>query len=110
MRYIRWFVVLLVAIGLAVFAVSNRGMVDVTFWPLPFELAAPLYLVTLVLLLAGYLAGEIFAGLRSLRLKREIGRQAKRIASLEAALATSKQQDKQVRSGSALVRLTGTGA
>jgi uncharacterized integral membrane protein len=110
MRYVRWFVVLLVAIGLAVFAVSNRGVVDVTFWPLPFELAAPLYLVTLVLLLIGYLAGEIFAWFRALRLRREIGRQAKRIASLEATLANAKQQDNRARSGTALVRLTGTGA
>ncbi|HWK47837.1 MAG TPA: lipopolysaccharide assembly protein LapA domain-containing protein [Stellaceae bacterium] len=90
MKVFHWLVTLPLAVILAVFAVSNRVPVDLTFWPLPFSLQAPLYLVTLVLVLVGYGVGEGLGLMRSLGLKRRLRRQAKRIVALEAALAEAR--------------------
>jgi len=90
MKLFYWLVTLVLAVILAVFAVSNRVPVELTFWPLPFQLQAPLYLVTLVLVVVGFGVGEGLGLLRSLGLKRRLRRQAKRIETLEAALAAAR--------------------
>lgn len=49
-------------IALAVlFALSNRGPVELSIWPLPFLLPAPIYLVGLGGLAIGFFAGGITA-------------------------------------------------
>ena len=49
-------------IALAVlFALSNRGSVELSIWPLPFSLSAPVYLVALGGLAVGFFAGGIVA-------------------------------------------------
>ncbi len=49
-------------IALAVlFALSNRGSVELSIWPLPFSLPAPVYLVALGGLAVGFFAGGIVA-------------------------------------------------
>jgi uncharacterized integral membrane protein len=53
---------LLAIVGLlvvVVFAVANRHMVDVSFWPMPYSHTAPLYAV----LLAGIVIGVVLGGL-----------------------------------------------
>jgi len=116
MKLFRWLVLLLVVILLVDFAVSNRVSVDLELWPLPFDLPAPLYAVALLLLAAGYLLGELLAWLRSLRRRRDFGRQKKQIAALEAALARAKADDAAAvvqssgtpAAGTALMRRTGS--
>ncbi len=87
MRLVHWIVTLPVAIVLATFAVSNRAMVDLTFWPLPYDLAAPLYLITLLMVVVGFLLGLLLGWLGSQPVRRERRRQRKRIVELEAELA-----------------------
>ena len=49
-------------IALAVlFALSNRGFVELSIWPLPFSVDAPIYLVALGGLALGFFAGGIVA-------------------------------------------------
>lgn len=51
-------------IALAVlFALSNRGAVDLTIWPLPFIMPVPVYLVALGGLAVGFFAGGFVAWL-----------------------------------------------
>ena len=70
MRVLYWLITALVALVCVIFAVSNRAGVTLTFWPLSFELAAPLYLVVLLALLAGFLLGLLVTWVRSLGTRR----------------------------------------
>lgn len=89
MRLVHWFVTVPVAVVLVVFAVSNRSVVAVTFWPLPVRLEAPLYLVVLVAALVGFLAGELIAWMGGARARRAARNAARRIETLERDLAAS---------------------
>ena len=61
MRFIYWSITALIALVVVVFAVSNRATVALTFFPLPAELQAPLYLVVIVAVILGFLVGALTA-------------------------------------------------
>ena len=42
---------------LIIFATSNRGVVAVSLWPLPYEVMMPLYVIIFVPLVVGFFAG-----------------------------------------------------
>jgi uncharacterized integral membrane protein len=86
MRYVYWGLTILFAIVVACFAVSNRTLIDLEFWPLPLALSVPVYLIVLAVLLLGLLAGWLAGWVGSWGVRRERRRQAKRIAELERAL------------------------
>ena len=86
MKLIHWLVTAPLALVLVVFAVSNREMVSVTFWPTPFEIDAPLYLVALVALLIGFLLGELTAWINGGKKRREAREKSKRVRGLEGEL------------------------
>ena len=73
----------LVAVGLIVFSVVNRQVVDVDFFPLPYQVTLPLFVV----LFAGIFIGLAAAGLATLlgRMRRAARTRSaeKRAASLE---------------------------
>ena len=50
---------LVLAIFLILFAVSNRDTVSVAFWPLPFLVDMPLYLLCVLSLVIGTLIGVL---------------------------------------------------
>lgn len=87
-RLIYWLVAVLVALALMVFAVSNRGEVAVTFWPFAEEIETRLYVVALIPLLLGFLAGEVVAWIYGGRWRRAARSRARRIGMLERELAT----------------------
>jgi uncharacterized integral membrane protein len=63
-------------------AVSNTQRVALTLWPLPFDLAAPLYLLVIVVLFLGVLAGlglGWWAGRHHRRRARTHGKEAARL-------------------------------
>ncbi len=63
-------------------AVSNAERVALTLWPLPFTVAAPLYLLIIAVLLVGVLAGlglGWWAGRHHRRRAREHGKEAARL-------------------------------
>jgi uncharacterized integral membrane protein len=88
-RLVHWFVTLPVALVVILFAVSNRDGVTVTLWPLPVRLDAPLYLVVLLALLAGFLVGELIAWINAGRARRLARERARRIEALERELAAT---------------------
>lgn len=83
MRYLSWIVTLPIALVAVLFAVSNRDVVTWALWPLPFTLEAPLYLATLVALLAGFLAGGFVVWNAQRRHRRRARREADRVLFLE---------------------------
>jgi uncharacterized integral membrane protein len=91
-RVVHWLVTAPLALVVVVFAVSNRDAVTVTFWPLPVRLDAPLYLVVLVALLAGFLFGELVAWINGARARRAARERARRIEALERELAAVQAQ------------------
>jgi uncharacterized integral membrane protein len=83
MRYLYWGLTALLAILVACFAVSNRGTVDLEFWPLPLGLSVPLYLLVLTTLIVGAVVGRLLGWLANRPVRRERRRHAKRITELE---------------------------
>ena len=77
MRRLGWIVSIPVIIVVAVFAVMNRQEVALNLWPLPWDLSAPLFLLTLAAILFGFLFGCLvmwFSGSRHRRRLRETRR------------------------------------
>src|SRR5438552_3022559 len=92
MKLVFWIFVLIVALALALFAVSNRETVSLGFWPVPFLVEIPLYVAVLAALALGFLIGELAAWIAGHRWRREARRRARRIASLEGELRATKPQ------------------
>jgi len=92
MRTAFWLVVMVVAAVLAVFTASNRESVSLAFWPLPFLVQRPLYLVVLATLALGFVIGEVAAWLAAWRWRSEVRRRGRRIAALERELAATQAQ------------------
>ena len=91
LRYVSWIVTLPIALIAISFAFSNRQPVDLRLWPLPdawpFALHdVPLYLIGLVPLVIGFVAGSLFAWWNAGRDRGEARRARSRIAGLEAQL------------------------
>jgi len=53
MRILYWIISIPLAILIAIFAVSNRALVTLSLWPLPYEIDMPLFLPIMVALLIG---------------------------------------------------------
>jgi len=87
MKLFFWLVIVPIACVLGVFAVANRDAVTLTFWPLPVTLQAPIYLIVLLALLAGFLIGELVAWINGHHWRREARRLARRVDDAERALA-----------------------
>jgi putative membrane protein len=82
-------VLLLVAILLILFAVSNRQTVSVGLWPLPFLADIALYLLCFLGLAIGFIFGVSVAWLAGRRGRREVRNQRRRIEALERELAAT---------------------
>ena len=92
MRAAFWLFVVIIAAALALFAVSNRESVTLGLWPLPFLVELPLYLLVLVVLLFGFLFGELAAWIAGRRRRREVRRSRRLIAALERELSATQAQ------------------
>jgi len=98
-KLFHWLVTAPIAVILIVFAVANRDPVTLTFWPLPVALTAPIYIVVLLTLLAGFLLGELVAWINGRRWRREAKRNADRVRDLErerAALTPAKEPGREI--------------
>jgi uncharacterized integral membrane protein len=91
MRFLYWALILIVAVFAADFAVSNREIVDLSFWPLSGHLTLSLYLSVLPPVLAAFLLGWLFGWMRGAKLRATRRRQARRIAELEAEAGRLRQ-------------------
>jgi uncharacterized integral membrane protein len=92
MKLLFWLVILLVALALALFAVSNRATTTLGFWPLPAVVEAPLYLAILTAMLIGFVIGASTAWLAGGPRRREARRRRRRLVALERELAATQAQ------------------
>ena len=100
MKAVYWAVTLVAVVLLIPFAVSNREPVSLGFWPLPFLVDLPLYLLVLMLLLVGFVVGAAAAWLAGRRTRRELRRRRRRVEGLERELAAARSQSEdQARKG-----------
>jgi len=88
-KWLSWLVIALLALFCTVFAVSNREIVTLTLWPLPFALTAQLYLVVLLTVLVGFLVGLLGGWMASWRVRRAARERKRRIETLERELAAT---------------------
>jgi lipopolysaccharide assembly protein A len=92
MKYLWWATLVLVAVVVILFAISNRETISIGLWPLPVQLELPLYLLILGTLLFGFVVGEVTGRIGSWRFRREARRGRERIAVLERELETERAQ------------------
>ena len=92
MKILFWIFVLLVALVLALFAVSNRESVTLGLWPVPFLVEIPLYVAMLAALAAGFVLGEVAAWISGRRRRREARQRRRQLASLEGELRATQAQ------------------
>ena len=92
MRVLFWVVTIAAAIFLIPFAVANREPVSVGLWPLPFLIEVPLYLLVLLVLLAGFVIGATATWIAGRRVRRELRRRRRRVEALERELAATQSQ------------------
>lgn len=87
-----------ITLAVVLFAVSNRHVVELQFWPLPGTLDLPLYIIGLVTMVVGFLIGGIIAWIGAGE-ARHRARVAERDArGLEAKLAHARDQAEKARS------------
>jgi lipopolysaccharide assembly protein A len=91
MRLVYWVVTLAVAAVLSLFAASNRDLVSLGLWPLPFLVGVPLYLVVFGAVFVGFLAGIFAAWVAGSRRRREF-RRCRRGEALARELAATQSQ------------------
>ena len=72
MKAVYWAATLIAAALLIPFALSNREPVSLGLWPLPFFVDLPLYLLVLLLLLAGFVIGASTTWIGGRRKRREL--------------------------------------
>jgi uncharacterized integral membrane protein len=94
-KLVHWVVTAPLALIFVIFAVANRDVVSLSFWPLPIELRAPVWTVVLLTLLAGFFIGEFVAWINGRRWRRQARDKARRIEALERELAANKAQAKE---------------
>jgi uncharacterized integral membrane protein len=92
MRAIYWAVTLVAAALLIPLALSNRQPVSLGFWPLPFLVDLPLYLLVLSLLLAGFVIGAAATWIAGRRMRRDLRRRRRRVEALERELLVVRSQ------------------
>lgn len=85
-------VILAGAVFIVLFAVSNREMVSLALWPLPFMVDLPLYLLFFLSLVIGALCGVSARWIAGRRDRRERRRRRRRIDALERELSATQAQ------------------
>lgn len=86
MRWLGWLLAAPLALAIVIFAVANRHDVRLEFWPLPWAVDLPVYLVVLGVLAKGLVLGIVAAWLSGHRTRRRAREQKRRAESLERQL------------------------
>jgi uncharacterized integral membrane protein len=104
LRFVQWFLFLVVAFVIVIFVVQNRQEVDVSLWPLPFVKPAPLFAVIIACVLVGFVLGAFSAWLSAggtRRRARELARlnseKARQISQLRQQIEALRQAGPQPR-------------
>src|SRR5690606_37682266 len=94
MRLISWIVALVVGIAIVLFAISNREIVQIGFWPLEGSIALPLFVPVLVAGFVTFILGGIVTWLSAAPARRLSRRRQRRIEDLELRLARLEERER----------------
>ncbi len=92
MRFLSLLAMVLVGAFAILFAASNRETVDLTLWPLPFSLPAPVYAVALSAVAVGVVWGGLIGWFAAIRARRRARLETRRADSLEADMVLLRQR------------------
>ena len=82
-RVISWVIMLPITVVVALFTMENLQNVEIGLWPLDGKREVPLYLVVLLCILFGFIAGGVVAWISSSRRRRRTRELADRNARLQ---------------------------
>ena len=91
-RLLRLTLLILILLVVVAFTVSNRGDVDLSLYPLPFEISLPTYLFFLLTLATGYLWGNLTNGLSTFRHKRMAKKEGAKVDALKQEVSSLRAQ------------------
>lgn len=86
LRAFSWIITLPLLAIAVIFAVNHRQVVPIDLWPLPMEVAAPLYVLVLVGIFVGFLIGGVLTWLSQGRHRRRARQRRYRVEQLERDL------------------------
>ena len=103
MRRFAWIVTLPIIAIVTVFAVMNRQEVTLNLWPLPWDFATPLFLLTLCLILFGFVFGVLVMWFTGTKQRRHLRHVKRDLDEAKMELHSLRRQPPQPRgSGTAL--------
>ena len=103
MRRFAWIVTLPIIAIVTVFAVMNRQDVVLNLWPLPWDFAMPVFLLTLLLILFGFAFGVLVMWFTGTKQRRQLRRARRDLDQAKVELHTLRRQPPQPRgTGTAL--------
>jgi uncharacterized integral membrane protein len=94
LKYLARLAFIPIAIVVVVFAVTNRGPVTLSLWPLPYDIVIPLFLAVLGALGAGVLigGGVVWFGIVKWRFRARAGERRSRALERELAVARPREE------------------
>lgn len=92
MRAVYWAGVIIIAAVVSLFAASNRELVSLGLWPLPFLAQAPLYLVVLVALFFGFVIGAVASWIKGRHRRRQLRECRRQNEALTRELSATQSQ------------------
>jgi uncharacterized integral membrane protein len=92
MRRFAWIVTLPIIAIVTVFAVMNRQDVAINLWPLPWEFATPVFLLTLLLILFGFVFGALIMWFTGAKQRRQLRRVRRALDEAKMELHTLRRQ------------------
>jgi uncharacterized membrane protein YciS (DUF1049 family) len=86
MRRLSWLITLPIFVAVVVFVLQNRMLVSLSFWPFDAEVSMPVSVLSLGLLILGFVMGSLITGITLLRSQFEACRLRKQVANLNKEL------------------------
>ncbi|MDP6705803.1 MAG: lipopolysaccharide assembly protein LapA domain-containing protein [Alphaproteobacteria bacterium] len=86
MKLLTWIILVPATVVVVAFAIANNDLVTVRLDPLPFAPEMPLYVLALILVFIGMLAGGLAASIGALRWRRAARRARREVMRLEGEL------------------------
>ena len=89
---ISWIAMIVVGIFVVLFAISNRSVVILELWPLPYLVPFPFYGAVLVAAFVGFIGGSVVAWFSAGGMRRKARHAARKASGLEKDLGKLKEK------------------
>lgn len=92
-RWIKWGILILLGCILLAFALSNREYVTVSFFPFPYEISLPFFVMLLATLGAGVVLGWTVSSRQNVHLKQQLKKQDLQVKAKEKEMSAMKADE-----------------